>query len=140
VRGLLVGLDNVGRDPAQNPESLGWETLPTFGRPHETALLTAFTLEAQPPVLVAHSDMRSRPEWSHAPVTPRATLASHVRAIARAARPPIDLPSFVRSGTDKPHVPSCSIRIHKISKAHSLTPTSLSPSATLHFSHICGGK
>src|SRR5689334_15696795 len=52
-----LGLGDVRRHAAENPQSLRGKILPSFRCPYESSLLAIFTLEAQPSILVAHRDM-----------------------------------------------------------------------------------
>lgn len=120
----MLRLRDVRGDPAQNPEALDGKILPSFGRPYEPPLLAFFTLEAEPAILVAHGNMRSRPEWFQSAVRIESAIAFGVGGCSpRVVAPPVALSSLGRRRTDKPHVPMMPVRIHKISETHLLTLT-----------------
>src|SRR5260221_14392991 len=90
VRRCRLGLGDVRRDSAENPESLFRKIPPSFGRPHESALFAVFTLEAQPSILVAHRDMSAGPEWVHPAIGMHPAVSRGIhRGGARIVRPPV---------------------------------------------------
>jgi hypothetical protein len=119
VRRCRLGLGDVRRDPAENPESLFRKILPSFGGPHESALFAVFALEAEPSILVAHRDMSAGPEWIHPSIGLHAAVFRGIRrGGTRIVSPPVFFAPLLRRRTDEPHVPSVPIWINKISKAH----------------------
>jgi len=123
VRRCRLGLGDVRRHSAENPESFFRKFLPAFGGPHESALFAVFTLETEPSILVAHRYMSAGPEWIHPTIGLQATVSRSVlRGGTRIFRTPVFFPPLFRRGTDEPHVPAMPIRINEISKAHFTTP------------------
>jgi hypothetical protein len=114
-----LGLCDVRRHAAKNPQSLCRKILPSFRCPHESPLLTFFTLEAEPSILIAHRHMCAGPEWIHAAIGLQAAISHSIRGGgARIFRPALVFPPLFRRGSDEPNVPPVPIRINKISKAH----------------------
>jgi hypothetical protein len=124
-----LGLGDVRRHAAKNPQSLCRKILPSFRCPHESSLLTFFTLEAEPSILVAHRYMCARPGWIHAAIGLRAAVSRSIHhGGARIFRPTLFCSPLFRGGTDEPHVPSVPIWINEISKAHFTAPPACSTS------------
>ena len=123
VRRCRLGLGDVRRDSAKNPESLSRKILPSFRRPYEATLFAFFTLEAEPSILVPHRDMRAGPDCVHPAIGVHTAVSRCIRcAGTRIVRAPVFFPSLFRRGTNEPHVPSMPIWINEISEAHFAAP------------------